>query len=54
MTMISPSLRTQVTKYIFINAISTNPILSGSQDLIDFLINDVTTLLYVPEDIIIQ
>jgi len=30
MTMISPSLRNQVTKHIFLNAISCNPILQGS------------------------
>mmetsp|Transcript_21701 Transcript_21701/g.33423 ORF Transcript_21701/g.33423 Transcript_21701/m.33423 type:complete len:81 (+) Transcript_21701:887-1129(+) len=41
MQMISPSLRTQVTKHIFLNAIARNPILQGSQEAIDFLINDV-------------
>ena len=50
MQMISPSLRNRVTKHIFINAISNNPILSGSQEVIDFLINDVGTLLFLPED----
>jgi len=54
MTMISPSLRNSVTKHIFINSVSANPILGGSDDLVDFLLNDVSTLLYLPEDTIIR
>ena len=50
MQMISPSLQEKVKKHIFLNAISSNPILKGSQELIDFLLNEVTTLLYFPED----
>mmetsp|Transcript_11975 Transcript_11975/g.18493 ORF Transcript_11975/g.18493 Transcript_11975/m.18493 type:complete len:179 (-) Transcript_11975:428-964(-) len=53
MTMISPSLRNQVTKYIFMGAVSSNPIFQGARDQLDFLINDVTTLLFMPEDIIV-
>jgi len=53
MMMISPSLRNKVTKYIFLDAIASNPVLSGSQKVIDFLINDVSTLLYMPEDRIV-
>jgi len=53
MMMISPSLRNKVTKHIIMNAISKNSILHGSQEVIDFLINDVNTLLYLPEDRII-
>jgi len=55
MQMISPSLRNKVTKYIFMDAVSANLIFKeGSQDLIEFLINDVTTLLFLPEDRIIR
>ena len=53
MQMISPSLRNKVTKHIFLDAIASNPVLSGSQEVIDFLINDVATLLYMPEDKIV-
>ena len=52
--MISPSLRSKVTKHIFQTAILTNEIFKDNQDLIDFLINDITTLLYLPEDIVVQ
>ena len=55
MQMISPSLRNKVTKYIFMDAVSANPIFQqGGLDLIDFIINDVTTLLFLPEDNIIR
>jgi len=54
MQMVSPSLRNKVTKHIFINAIAANPVLQGSQEAVDFLINDVSTLLYLPEDRIIS
>ena len=54
MQMISPSLRNKVTKFIFLDSIASNPILSGSQEVIDFLINDVSTFLYMPEDRIVS
>jgi len=53
MQMISPSLRNKVTKFIFLDAIASNPVLSGSQEAIDFLISDVSTLLCMPEDRIV-
>ena len=52
--MISPSLRQSVTQHIFQTAIMTNQIFQGSQDIIDFLINDISTLLFLPEDMIFQ
>ena len=53
--MISPSLRNKVTKYIFMDSVAANPIFQqGSQDLIDFIINDITTQLFFPEDNIIR
>jgi len=55
MQMISPSLRNKVTKYILMDAVSANPIFNeGSQDLVDLIINDVSTLLFLPEDTIIS
>jgi len=53
MQMVSPSLRNKVTKHIFLQAIESNPILRSSQELINFLLNEVTTLLYMPEDKIV-
>ena len=54
MQMISPSLRTKVVRHIVKDAISSSPIFSVAVDLIEFLINDVSTLLFLPEDIITQ
>ena len=50
MKMISPSLRNKVTRHIFINAIKNNPILSEDLEIADFLIDDVSTLLFLPDD----
>ena len=50
--IISPSLKLQVTQHIFLNAIESNPIFQGNQDIIDFLINDLLAWLYLPEDVI--
>ena len=36
------------------NSISKNDIFSNNQDLIDFLINDISTKLSIPEDTLIQ
>mmetsp|Transcript_11980 Transcript_11980/g.18515 ORF Transcript_11980/g.18515 Transcript_11980/m.18515 type:complete len:87 (-) Transcript_11980:550-810(-) len=52
--MISPSLRMQVTQHIFLRAISKNNIFKENEDLIDFLINDISTLLFLPEDTVVQ
>lgn len=46
-------MRLQVTQHIFLNSIESNPIFHGNKDIIDFLINDISTLLYLPEDVII-
>ena len=54
MAMISPSLRNKVTRHIFINAISNNPVLSGYLGIADFLVNDIFTNLHLPEDRIIN
>ena len=54
MLMISPSLRTKVVRNIVMDAIKSNPIFSDASNLLDFLINDVSTLLYLPEDNIIR
>jgi len=36
-----------------LNSIDKNSIFTGSQDIIEFLINDLVTLLYLPEDKIV-
>jgi hypothetical protein len=52
-SIISPSLRLQVTHHIFTNSIEKNLIFAGNQELIEFLINDVKTCLNLPEDQIV-
>ena len=52
LTMISPSLRMEVTQCIFLEAIGKNSIFKG-QDIIDFLVKDISLLLFLPEDSII-
>jgi len=37
-----------------LNAITKNPIFSDNPDLIDFLINDISTRLCMPEDMVVQ
>eukprot|EP00347_Sterkiella_histriomuscorum_P022573 403337973 len=54
LNMISPSLRLQVTQHIFLIAISKNIIFKGNQELIRFVVHNIITLLYLPEDIIIR
>jgi hypothetical protein len=48
--MISPSLRLEVTQHIFLNAIAKNDIFRGSKDIIEFVVHNIITLLYLPED----
>jgi CRP-like cAMP-binding protein len=53
LSMISPSIRNKVTKHIFLDAISSNPIFSSSEELTNFLVSDVKIYLFMPEDYII-
>lgn len=50
LNMISPSLRLEVTQHIFLNAIEKNDIFKGSSDIIDYVVHNIVTLLYLPED----
>jgi CRP-like cAMP-binding protein len=52
--MISPSLRLEVTKHIFSMIVIKNPLFENNEDLIDYLVRYLNTLLYLPEDIIIK
>lgn len=51
--LISPSLRLEVTRHIFSEIVIQNPIFSGDEKLIDYLVKYLITCLYLPEDIII-
>ncbi len=50
--MISPSLKLEVTKHIFIKHITT--IFKGNEELIEFVLTKISTYAYPPEDLIIQ
>lgn len=52
--MISPSLRLEVTRYIFSTIVVQNPLLCGDEDLIDYLVKYLITCLFMPEDVIIK
>lgn len=52
--LISPSLRQEVTKNIFSHVVIKNPIFSGNDELINYLVKFLDTSLYLPEDIIIK
>lgn len=54
LNMISPSLRLEVTQHIFLNAIEKNDIFKGNRDIIDFVVHNIITLLYLPEDQILR
>ena len=51
--MISPSLQREVKTHIFFKAIEFNTIFQGDLHILDFVVNDIDTLLYLPEDDII-
>lgn len=52
--MISPSLRLEVTRHIFSMIVVKNPLFVENEDLIDYLVRYLNTLLYLPEDVIIN
>lgn len=52
--MISPSLRLEVTRHIFSMIVIKNPLFSGNEELIDYLVRYLITSLYLPEDVIIN
>ena len=52
--MISPSLRIEVARQIFSDAIMKNEVLNRNPSLIEFLVPKLITLLYLPEDPICQ
>lgn len=53
--MISPSLQMEVTRFIFIDIIKLNPILRDSPSkMIDYVLQNINTVLYLPEDYIMK
>jgi len=52
--LISPSLRLEVTKHIFHTIVVKNDLFRENEDLVDYLVRYLNTLLYLPEDEIIK
>ena len=52
--LISPSLRLEVTKHIFSMIVVKNEMFKDNEDLVDYLVRYLNTLLYLPEDVIIK
>jgi hypothetical protein len=52
--MISPSLREQVVKHIAQQAVKKNPIFQANLEVLNFVLPELTTLLFTPEDAVIR
>ena len=48
--MLSPSLRIEVAKHIFHSALLSNDIFEGKIEIIDYIIHDLNTVLFFPEN----
>ena len=48
--ILSPSLRNEVTKHIFQECILSNDIFGGRNEIIDIILHDLNTKLFLPED----
>lgn len=50
LSMLSPSLKIEVTKHIFHNAILSNSVFEGKNEIIDHILYDLETSLFFPEN----
>lgn len=50
LSMLSPSLKIEVTKHIFQTALLSNPVFDGKVEIVDFILHDLATCLYYPEN----
>ena len=50
LSMLSPSLKIEVTKHIFHNAILSNPVFDRKTEIIDDILHNLNTCLYFPEN----
>jgi hypothetical protein len=54
LSILSPSMKTLVTKHIFEGAVNKNHIFSNHLEILDIILYDLKTLLFLPEDEIIR
>ena len=52
--MISPSLKNEVTRYIFSNVILNNELFQNNDQLIDFIVYKITLVMESPESVVIK
>ena len=50
LNILSPSLKYEVTRHIFMKCILKNDIFEGQTEIIDIILHDLKTMLYFPED----
>ena len=54
LSMLSPSLKQQVTRHIFYDSIIQNPLFSDHKEIVSYMLNDLVIKLFLPEDEIIR
>lgn len=50
LSMLSPSLKIEVTNHIFYESLISNPVFEEKTDIIDNILHDLHTYLFIPED----
>lgn len=54
LSLLSPSLRLSITRHVFQSSISRMPVFEDHPDIVDFLVQNVETLTFMPDDTIIK
>lgn len=54
MMMISPILRNEVTQHLFLNVLKSINVFKGSNDIVDFIVQNIEAKSYMAEDYIIK
>ncbi|CAI2372633.1 unnamed protein product [Moneuplotes crassus] len=54
LTMLSPSLKREISRHINLDALNQNQVFSNNEEIINAVLNDLDTKLFLPEDEIIR
>lgn len=54
LTMLSPSLKREISRHINLDALNQNQVFSNNEEIINAVLNDLNTKLFLPEDEIIR
>jgi hypothetical protein len=52
--VLSPSLRLLITQHVFLNSISKMSVFSEHRDIVDFIVMNIETLTFMPDEYIIK